>query len=142
MFERVAGKQGDDLIGARQSEMRALVGRQMGNVGSKQPDRTGICPQVAADLVEQRGLAGAVRADDQAALTRPDRERNVLRYREATERFLQVDDLNCVAGWGGGHRAPLRNRAVSLLTPGTTPVGITSTMNRNTNPSSMFHRSR
>ena len=39
------------------------------------------------------------------------------------------------------HRNPPRNLATSLPTPGTIPVGITSTMNRKTSPSSMFQRS-
>ena len=45
------------------------------------------------------------------------------------------------AWFDGGHRDPLRSTAASLLKPGTIPVGITSTMNRNTRPSSMFQRS-
>src|ERR1700730_18442813 len=122
--------------------MRALVGWQVSNVGPEQPDRSRIWPHVTADLIEQRGLAGAIWADDQATFARSDRERNILRDREAAERLLQVDDLKCVAGCRHDHRGPPRNRAVRLLTPGTIPVGITSTMNRNTRPSSMFQRSK
>jgi hypothetical protein len=73
--------------------MRALVGGKKRDVGTEQPDRTCVRPQVAADLIEERGLAGAVRTDDQAAFARIDRERYVVRSREAAERFLQVDDL-------------------------------------------------
>jgi hypothetical protein len=61
VLERVVGEQRNDLVGSRQPEMRAPVGRKKGDVGAEQPDRAGIGPQVAADLIEQRGLAGGVR---------------------------------------------------------------------------------
>src|SRR5258708_1959785 len=118
--------------------MCAAVGRELGDVGSEQSDLSRIRPHVTADLVEQRGLAGAVRTDDQAALARPYCERYVLRHHKSAERLLQVDDLERIVGCRGCHRVPLRS---NLLKPGTIPVGITRTMNRNTRPSSMFHRS-
>ena len=121
MLERVAGEQRDDLVGSRQSEMRAPVGRKLRDVGAEQLDLSGIRPHVAADLVEQRGLAGAVRADDQAAFARPDRKRYVLRDDEAAERLLQVDDLERVVGCRRGHRDPPRSRATSLLQAGNDP---------------------
>jgi len=52
-----------------------------------------IRPQVAADLIEQGGLAGTVRANDQAAFTGPYREGYVLRHHKAAEGFFQIDDL-------------------------------------------------
>ena len=60
---------------------------------------------------------------------------------EAAERLVQADDFKREAGRRRGHDDRLRNRAVSFCKPGTIPVGITSTMNRNTRPSSMFQRS-
>src|SRR5262249_20141288 len=42
--------------------------------------------EVAGDRVEQRGLAGAVGADQRTALTRADRERDVLDRLERAER--------------------------------------------------------
>src|SRR5205085_9855737 len=98
-------------------------------------------PHVTAYLVEQSGFPGAIRANDQAAFARPYRERYVLGYRQAAERFVQVDDLKCIVRYRRAHRDPLRSAVASLLKPGTIPVGITRTMNRNTSPSSMFQRS-
>src|ERR1700682_3745031 len=121
--------------------MRPLVGRRMRDVGAEQFDLSRIRPQVAADLIEQGGLARAVRADDKAAFARPDRKRYALRDHKAAERLHQVDDFECVIRCRRGHRDSLRNPAVSLLKQGTSPAGITSTMNRKTSPSSMFHRS-
>src|SRR5664279_2822235 len=93
VFERIARKQRNDLIGPRQSKMRALVGRELRNVRAEQLDLARIRPQVTADLVEQGCLAGAIRTDDQAAFTRPHRQRYVLRYRKPPERLVQVDYL-------------------------------------------------
>src|SRR5512140_1339032 len=121
--------------------MRALVGREKCDVGAEQPDRAGIGPQVAADLAEQRCLAGAVRADDQPAFARLYREGNVVRNRKAAERLLQVDDFKGAICFQGTPRDPLRNAVASVPRPGTIPVGITRAMNRNTRPSSMFQRS-
>src|SRR4051794_11368594 len=119
--------------------MRALVRRQLRDVGAEQLYAPGIRLEVAGDLVEQGGLARAIRTDDQPPFARPYRQRHIVRHRKAAERFLQVDDLERVRRWA--HRDPPRSFAASLCRPGVIPVGITSTMNRNTNPSSMFHRS-
>src|SRR5450756_371982 len=121
--------------------MRPSVGRKSRDIGAEQPDLTRVRPHVAADLVEQRGLAGTIRADDQAAFARPHRERYVLGDGKAAERLRQIDDFKGMVGCELCHRDPLRRAVISLLTPGTMPVGITSTMNRNTRPSSMFQRS-
>src|SRR5579863_2201168 len=93
VLERIAGKQCDDLVGARKPQMRATVGRKRGNVGAEQPDLSGIRPHVAVDLVEERGLAGAVRPDDQAAFALPDCQRYVLGDPQSAEGFVQADDL-------------------------------------------------
>src|SRR5262249_23112846 len=99
---------------------------------------SGVRPHVAADLVEQRGLAGAIRADDQPTFAWPYRQRHVVRDRKPAETLVQVDDLECMRG----HREPLRSPASNLDRPGTMPVGMTRRMNRKPRPSSMSHRSR
>src|SRR5664279_3532790 len=114
----------------------------MRDVGAEQFDLSRIRAEVAADLIEQSGLAGAVRTDDQAAFARPYRKRYVLRHDKAAERLLQVDDFERVPGCYWRHRDLLRSAVASLLRPGTIPVGTTRTMNRNTRPSNMFQRSR
>ncbi len=80
MFQRIAGEQRNDLIGPRQSKMSARVRRKLRNVGAEQLDLSRIRPHVAADLIEQSSLAGAIRTDDQAAFAGPYRERDALRY--------------------------------------------------------------
>src|SRR5579872_637964 len=139
MFKRVRAKQRDDLVGARQSEMRAGVGSKLRDVMAEQNDAARIRPHVTADLVEQRGLAGAAWTDDQAALAGADRERDVLRDPQAAECLVQAGDFKRERH--GIHGARPRNRCVNARKPGTIPLGMTSTMNRNTSPSSMFQRS-
>src|SRR5438477_7695662 len=121
--------------------MRALVGRKRRDIGAEQFDLSGIRPHVAADLVEQRGLAGAVWTDDEAAFAFTDLEGHALGDRQSPKRLIQVDDLQRMIWRQRVHRDRFRSRAVSLLRPGTMPVGITRTMNRNTSPRSMFQRS-
>ena len=48
--------------------------RDMGQLEPEQPDRAAVRAQFPSDQVEQGGFAGAVGADDQAALARLDRE--------------------------------------------------------------------
>src|SRR5690348_11751011 len=115
--------------------MSALVGRERRDVGAEQLNLTRVRSHIAADLVEQGSLAGAIRADDQAPLAGPYRERYVLCHRKSAEGFVQPDDLK----GRRGHRDLPRIADVSLRKPGTIPVGITMTINRNTRPSSMFH---
>jgi hypothetical protein len=103
MFERVAGKQRDDLVGARQAAMRALVRRQLCDVLAEQLDLARVRSHVATDLVEQRGLAGAVGADDQTAFTGLDGERYALRDLQAAERLAQADDFEGQLGRRRGH---------------------------------------
>src|SRR5206468_1500469 len=130
--EGVLGKQRDDLIGARQPEMSALVWREFRDCGAEQFDLARIRLQVAGDLVEQGGLARPVGADDEMTFAGPDRHRYVLRHRQAAERLVQMYDLERERG---RHRAPPRSRTASRPSAGMIPAGISSTMNRNTRPS-------
>ena len=77
MHEPLARKQREYLIGAREPEVHAPLGRHFRELLAEQPHRPGIGGKVAGDEVEQRGLAGAVRADDQTSLAWHNRERYV-----------------------------------------------------------------
>src|ERR1700679_830572 len=103
--------------------MRPLMWRKPGDILTEQLDPSGVRPHVAADLVEQRVLAGAVGADDQAPLARRDRERYLLGHLQAAECLVQASDLQGVAG-RYAHNARPRRCATSLCQPGTIPVGI------------------
>src|SRR3989442_110801 len=100
--------------------------REAGHVFFKQEDVSGIPRQVAGDQVEERGLAGAVRADDEAPLARRHLERDVVDGRKATKRLSQVLEVK---------------RSHSLFTPGTTPSGMNTTISTKTKPRSVFQRS-
>jgi len=68
VLQAVLLEQRDDLVSARKAAVHAVMRREAGHVFSEQDDVSGIARQVAGDQVEERGLAGAVRADDQAPL--------------------------------------------------------------------------
>src|SRR3954468_5000759 len=89
-------------------------------------DRPRVARKIAGQQVEQRGLAGAVGADDEAPLARRDGERDIGDGRQAAEGFLQVLETK---------------RFHSLWNPGTTPSGMKTTMTTKTKPRSMFQRS-
>src|SRR6516165_3959879 len=141
VFDRVTGKKGDDLICSRQFAVSTFVWPQRRDILAKELDTSRVRMQIAADLVEQCRFAGSVWADDQPSFAWPYGEGNVIGHYKAAKCLLQLDDLKCTAVSGRAHRASPRSAADSLLKPGTIPVGITSTINRNTRPSSMFHRS-
>ncbi len=100
---------GAGTSGRRPAAKSGMTGppRCCGHRGSH-PRRT---PVQAADHVEQRGLAGAVRADDAADLAAADAERNVIQCRDTTEPLAQpgdfkdrpaADPAGCrVRGWPG-----------------------------------------
>src|SRR6516165_12541062 len=57
-------EQRGDLERAGEAELAAAVGRQGGHVAAFETDAPGIGGDLAGELADQRGLAGAVRADD------------------------------------------------------------------------------
>src|SRR5205814_7884592 len=67
----LAGKQGDDLIGAGKAEMGSTTAWDARDIALEQPDRAPVRLQFAGDQVEQRGLPGAVPAHDQTPLAGP-----------------------------------------------------------------------
>ena len=106
VHDGVAREQGDDLVGARHAEMRAPAARHAGDVAVEQPDRAAVGRELAGDQVEQRGLAGAVRADDQPPLARLDGEVDAAGDAQAAERFAQAVDGERGHGFASviGHR--------------------------------------
>ena len=57
-------EQRSDLERAREPELAAPVDRQGGDVMAVEADAAGIRRDLAGQFADQRGLAGAVRADD------------------------------------------------------------------------------
>src|SRR5664279_5212129 len=151
MDNRVARKQRDDLIGARHAEVRAPTARRAGDVLAEQPDRAAVGRDLAGDQVEQRGLAGAIGADDQPPLARLNIEIDAAGDMQPAEGFGEACDGE--GGHGGGPRlspaatapgfgficrhASRQSRAV----PGTRPSGIRMTMATKIAPSRKFQRS-
>ena len=74
-------KQRRDLERARQPERAARVHRQRGDVVAGEVDAAGVRTQLAGQLRDQRGLAGAVRADHRVQLARRHVESRGRRWR-------------------------------------------------------------
>src|SRR5262249_13161722 len=127
----------DDLICTCQSTMCPALRLEVCHVAPEQKDLSCIWQDVTGDLVEQRGLPGSVRTDEQASFARSYAKADILCHGKATVGLAKIHHLEGVAG----HGLPPRRRAIMSRKPGTSPAGITITMNRKTNPSSMFQRS-
>jgi hypothetical protein len=89
----LAREQRENLVSAREAEMHAPLRGHASQFLPEQPDRAGVGGEIAGDQVEQRGLAGAIRADDQAPLARHDRQRHVPGGGQAAEAFLEMRDF-------------------------------------------------
>src|SRR4030088_2956993 len=72
------GQQRGDLERARQPERAAPPGRQSRDVLTGKMNGAGIRQQLPGELADQRGLAGAVRADDRVQLAADDIEREIV----------------------------------------------------------------
>src|SRR6185437_281288 len=116
------------------------------DVLAEQRDRAGVGGQLACNEVKQRGLAGAVRSDDQTALAGLHVEVDAASDAQAAERFRQGIDGERAHGFASVLPAGVppslrRARRHSRAEPGTNPSGIRMTMATKIAPSSMFQRS-
>jgi hypothetical protein len=82
-----------DLERPRQPQPRAAGGGQRGDVAPVEADPSGVGLELAGQLSDQRGLAGAVRADERVGLALADGERHVVGCAQRTECLAQVVDL-------------------------------------------------
>ena len=98
VLNRQAGEQRGNLVGAAQAAADPLIGREMGDVFAEEADRAGRGREVAGDAVEQRGLAGAVRAEDCAPFTWPHRDGDIGQRRERAEQPRHAAQLQRGAG--------------------------------------------
>src|SRR5262249_29527933 len=130
--------------------MRAAAAGDAGDIAIEQQDRAAVRRELSHDEIEQRGLAGAVRADDQPPLARLDDQIDVGGDAQAPKRLAEpVDDKrgHCIApGLSAGatlrrpcsERHPIRH---SRTVPGTRPSGMKMTMSTKMAPSMKFQRS-
>src|SRR5215831_19879144 len=88
-----SGKHRGDLKRSSQSELRALVDRQCGDVDPVESDGPSRRCEQAGNLVYQCGFAGAIRSDDRVQLTCADVESHAISHDEAAEIFVQVVKL-------------------------------------------------
>src|SRR6204780_2521951 len=82
-------------------------------------DRAAIGPHLAGDQVEERGLAGAVGADDEAAFAGLDAQADRAGYAQAAEGFVEIADDQRAHGvpafCGGPPAAPRRSALEARL---------------------------
>ena len=138
--EGLLREQGEDLVGPRKPEMHALLRRQLEQLLTEQLHRTGVGRKVARHQIEERGLAGAVRADDQPPLSRHHAERDLLRRGQAAKALVEADHFE-----RGRHTRRsflgVRQRSHSCRSPGTKPNGMNMMTITKIAPSSEFQRS-
>src|SRR5262249_44455342 len=106
---------------------------------------------LAGDQIEQRRLAGAVRADDQATLAGRDRKIDVGGDAQAAELLAEIADAERSHGTrsslGCGADAPVfacglfRIQRKSRTEPGPSPSGMKLMMTTKMTPSTRFQRS-
>ena len=147
VHQRVARKQREDLVGPRQAERHPPRRRQAQQFLAEQPHGAAVRIEIAGHEIEQRRLAGPIRADDEAAFARHHLDRYILGGRQAAEALAQSRHLQggaheraSAASFFSGARAALRRRH-NCWKPGTKPCGMKITTTMKIAPSSEFHRS-
>ena len=107
VLDREAGEEAGLLICPRQTELRANPGREVRDVSPHHLDRSGGRGKVTGHEVEERGLAGPVRAEDRAAFAIGDVEID-LAYglnspnRLPTPRKRRITVSGSGTAWGSG----------------------------------------
>ena len=79
-----------DLEGARQAAQHALVHGQVRDVLAFEQDAARVRLEHAGELVDDRGLAGAVRADQRVAGALLDLQRQIARDAQAAELLFEI----------------------------------------------------
>ncbi len=134
--------------------MAALAARRAGDVAAEQRHRAGVGRDLAGDEIEQGGLAGAVRSDDQTAFAGGDVKTDIGGDAQAAERLAQIADGKRGRGHGFGpvadaavlpavlfcRFAACHAERVSRTAPGTSPSGMNTTMATKMAPSMKFQR--
>src|SRR5581483_52182 len=108
-----------DLEAARNAATRPHVGREPRDLFAVEDDRAALIPERAGDAIDERGLAGAVRADQAEALALADREAHLGERGEAAEVL--------------GDAAYLQERSHRLKRP-STPSGAATTNTTSSTP--------
>ena len=93
-------EQRSDLERARQPEVAVAIGRQCGDIAAIEADSAAVRGDLAGQQADQRGLAGAVRADDGVEFAARDVERDGVRGDDAAEALGQPFDLQQRLGHG------------------------------------------
>src|SRR5215510_13815088 len=129
--------------------MGTAMRRNPGDVPVEQPDRAGIGCDLAGDQVEQRGLAGPVGADDQAALARLDRQVDIGGDAQSAEVLAEIADGERSHGLSSSlgrasvapERVACHSQRARRTEPGTRPSGMKVIMTTKITPRTRFQRS-
>ena len=119
-----------ELEAARDSRPDALGHRGVADVRALEDDLAGIGAVIGADDVAERGLAGAVRADQRDELALLDGQLDVVDGARLAEVLLQIDRLA-----GGSWRPPREPGWQGARPSRRCPVGSTITRTTSTTPS-------
>src|SRR6266567_995370 len=125
---RQAGEGLGNLEAAREAQADALVRGMPADVLPFETDAAFLVPERPGDAVDERALAGTVRADQADALARPHREVDALQRREAAEPLGHTADLEQRLG----HQRSLLRRQAS--TQPMMPFGASVTKSTSSTP--------
>ncbi len=107
-------EQARHLESPAEAEGDAGGNRQVGDVVPREPDTAGVGPDLAAELVDEGRLAGAVRADQRMDFACLDSHGHVVGGKQAAEALHEAVDLED----RGHHRPPrTKSRARSAMIP-------------------------
>src|SRR5581483_4837522 len=118
----------DHLEGATQAQVEDPVGLEPVDALALEADLPLVGPVHPGDAVEQRGLAGAVGADEPVDAARLERERHVVHRRDSAEALHHPVDLEDRGHWRSSARAQMvRGRLYFCWSTPRMPRGISST---------------
>ena len=123
-------KQSVDLKGSNQPALDALIRLQIGDVVTAEANRSGVGAQHPGQEVDQRGLAGAIGADQGVAGALRDRERDAAGHDQRAETLVESR-----GGEGRrAHDARPRQTVISRCSPPRIPFGSNITTTTSSNP--------
>src|SRR5262249_37924526 len=134
--DRHAAERPRDLEAARNAAARAHMGLQRRDVLVAEHDGAGLGAERAGNTVDQRGLAGAVRADEAEALARRNLDTDIVKRGETAKAVGERNDPQQRRRGLGGHVSfpSLRLRKILWTSP-MMPSGAPTTNSTSITPS-------
>ena len=115
--DREIEEQRGDLERAGEAELAAAKNRQTRDIAAREADASRVGRDLAGELANQRGLAGAVRSDDRVQLALRNGERNRVGGNHAAEALAEIFDFQERVSHGAPRRADRQCRRARTARP-------------------------